>query len=158
MFRYVSVDFRCWIAIARHDWSVQQPFLLVSATIGLRLQGTARCLNVRIHLRWLGDQNVPFGNKSHQILGKSSDFPINHINPPPFAEGCWLLGAKVPAGYAFGINENDPVAVGHGIPRCFTAKPNRLEHIKIRWILAGSPTCWLCPLVFHNHSSRLMGD
>ena len=66
--------------------------------------------------------------------------------------GCWLLDAEVPAGYAFGINENDPVAVGHGVPRCFTAKP-RLEH-KIQWILAGSPTCWLRPLIFHI---RIMG-
>lgn len=100
----------------------------------------------------------PFRWKISPNPRKSSDFPIDHINPPPLAEGCWLLGAKVPAGYAFGINENDPVAVGHGIPRCFTAKPNRLEHIKVPWILAGSPTCWLCPLVFHNHSGRLMGD
>ncbi|CAL1145512.1 unnamed protein product [Cladocopium goreaui] len=29
--------------------------------------------------------------------------------------------SPVPAGYAFGINENDPVAVGHGIPRWYCA-------------------------------------
>ena len=77
-------------------------------------------------------------------------FPIHHI----------LLAAQVPAGYAFGINENDPVAVGQGVPRCSTAKLHRLEYIKVPWGLgSGSATCWVVKTAdFHNHSGRIMAD